>query len=56
MGSLDERLAKHSFLGLDTSIFIYHLETHPCYANLTQQLLASVESGQYNKRKIKLSF
>ena len=31
MGPVSERLAEHNRVGLDTSIFIYHLEAHPRY-------------------------
>jgi predicted nucleic acid-binding protein len=40
------RLAEHTIIGLDTSIFIYHLEAHPRYRSLTQELLAGVQSGR----------
>ena len=45
MERLRERLAQHTVVGLDTSIFIYHLEAHPHYQPLTRELLAAVESG-----------
>lgn len=41
------RLAGHTVLGLDTSVFIYHLEAHPCYLPLTMILLAGVQAGQW---------
>jgi predicted nucleic acid-binding protein len=41
-----ERLGGHSIVGLDTSIFIYHLEAHPRYQPLTQALLVGVQAGQ----------
>ena len=47
MGQLSERVATHSAIGLDTSVFIYHLEAHPDYQPLTQELLAGVENGQW---------
>ena len=47
MGRLSERLAASPVIGLDTSIFIYHFEEHPSYFDLTQKLLAGVESGQW---------
>jgi predicted nucleic acid-binding protein len=46
MGSLGERIASHIVIGVDTSIFIYHLETHPVYLPLTQELLAGIEAGE----------
>lgn len=42
-----ERLAGHAVIGLDTAIFIYHLEAHPRYLPLTQELLAGVQDGQW---------
>ncbi len=46
MGSLQDALSGHTRLGLDTAIFIYHLEQHPRYAPLTQSLLSGIETGQ----------
>jgi hypothetical protein len=31
MERLGERLTQHAVIGLDTSIFIYHLQAHPRY-------------------------
>lgn len=47
MGYISERLADHAVIGLDTSIFIYHLEAHPRYRLLTQEVLAGVQAGQW---------
>ena len=47
MGQFSERVGTHSVIGLDTSVFIYHLEAHPDYQPLTQELLAGVENGQW---------
>ena len=47
MGHLGERLATHTIIGLDTSVFIYHLEAHPVYLPLTRELLAGVETGRW---------
>ena len=41
-----ERLAGHSIVGLDTSVFIYHFEDHPRYRPLTQELLEAVQAGE----------
>jgi predicted nucleic acid-binding protein len=46
MERLGERLNQHALIGLDTSIFIYHLETHPRYRSLTQELFTAVEAGR----------
>jgi len=47
MGTLGERLTRHAIVGLDTSVFIYHLEAHRRYLALTQELLAGVEGGRW---------
>jgi len=41
------RLAGHAIIGLDTSVFIYHLEAHPRYQPLTQELLAGIQAGRH---------
>ncbi len=46
MGKLTEQLSDHTRIGLDTSIFIYHLERHPRYLCLTQELLSGIEAGR----------
>ncbi len=46
MERLRERLGGHAVIGLDTCIFIYHLEAHPRYQPLTQELLAGVQAGR----------
>jgi len=46
MASLDQRLANHSVIGLDTCVFIYHFEAHPHYLPLTRVVLKQIESGQ----------
>jgi len=45
MEHLLERLAAHALIGLDTCIFIYHLERHPKYFTVTQPLLRGIETG-----------
>ena len=47
MEHLGERIARHAIIGLDTVVFIYHLEAHPHYRPLTRELLAAVQSGQH---------
>lgn len=39
------RLAAHDVLALDTSIFIYHFESHSRYLSLTRTLLNQIQSG-----------
>ena len=46
MANLEQQLAAHSIIGLDTSIFIYHFEAHPDYLPLTRRILKEVESGR----------
>ena len=46
MASLEQRLANHQVIGLDTTVFIYHLEAHPKYLPLTRVILKQVQSGQ----------
>ena len=47
MGRLTDRLKGHIVIGLDTPVFIYHLEAHPRYLPLTQELLAGVQVGAW---------
>jgi predicted nucleic acid-binding protein len=47
MGRLTDRLTGYSSLGVDTAIFIYHLESHPNYNHLTQVLFSGVEDGKW---------
>jgi len=47
MASIGQRLAQHKIIGLDTSIFIYHIESNPRYQALTKTILSGVQSGQY---------
>ena len=46
MADLEQRLANHNLIGLDTSIFIYHLEGQVTYLPLTREILGRVEAGQ----------
>lgn len=48
MGILADALTGHTRLGLDTAVFIYHLERHPRYFALTHPLLAGVEAGHWS--------
>ena len=47
MGRLDERLAGHTRIGLDTSVFIYQFEAHPRYLPVTRELLSGVQGGRW---------
>jgi predicted nucleic acid-binding protein len=44
---ITDRLARHAVVGLDTPVFIYHLEAHPRYLPMTQALLAGIQAGQW---------
>ena len=48
MGRLTEQLDIHRSIGLDTPVFIYHLEANPNYLSLTQEILGGVEQGRWN--------
>jgi predicted nucleic acid-binding protein len=43
---LEQALAPHTLIGLDSSLFIYHFEAHPHYLPLTTEILQSIQSGQ----------
>jgi len=45
MADIEQRLSKHRFIGLDTAVFIYHLEGHPQYSPLTRTILTAVQAG-----------
>lgn len=47
MEQLAERLTAYTTIGLDTPIFIYHLEAHPVYQPLTRMILSGVEHRQW---------
>lgn len=45
MGEISNRLSGVRYCGLDTCVFIYHLEYHPLYAPLTREILRAIETG-----------
>jgi len=45
MKRLQDFLKNHPVIGLDTSIFIYHLEDHPRYSSLTEIIFNALEKG-----------
>jgi predicted nucleic acid-binding protein len=45
MKALQNFLKNHSVIGLDTSLFIYHLEDHPRYSALTEVIFGALENG-----------
>ena len=47
MEQLIKKLTRSGIAGIDTSIFIYHLEAHEKYAALTQKIFSSLESGKW---------
>jgi predicted nucleic acid-binding protein len=42
-----QSLGQHRLIGLDTSIFIYHLEVQPRYHPLTKELFEGIEQGHW---------
>jgi len=51
---ITSRLVRHTVIGLDTAVFIYHLEAHPRYLPLTQELLTGVQTGRWSAVTITL--
>lgn len=47
MAGLREKLTGAGVVGLDTSIFIYHLETNPTYSLLTETVFKGMEAGKF---------
>ena len=47
MERLNQRLARHDLIGLDTSIFIYHFENHAHYQPFAEAVLMGVQDGQW---------
>jgi predicted nucleic acid-binding protein len=47
MEQLIKRLTRAGTVGIDTSIFIYHLEAHHKYAVLAQKIFSSMEAGKW---------
>ncbi len=46
MVDLERRLARHALVGLDTSIWIYHLEANERYTPLTTAILSAIQAGR----------
>lgn len=46
MDDLRRRVAGHALVGLDTSIWIYHLEANERYAALSGQILTAIQAGR----------
>ncbi len=45
MKVLKDFLKNHPIIGLDTPLFIYHLEDHPRYSPLTEMIFNGLENG-----------
>lgn len=45
LAGLQESLNRHRLVGVDTMVFIYHLEDHPRYAQVTEVIFESLEAG-----------
>jgi predicted nucleic acid-binding protein len=39
---------RDKIIGIDTMVFIYHLEDHPDYSHLTDRIFEAVENGKYH--------
>lgn len=48
MDRLVHKLKKLEVVGIDTPLFIYHLEANKKYSNLTQKSFSSMESGSWH--------
>lgn len=46
MGHINDALAGHRVIAIDTCIWIYHFEQHPHYAEAAGALVAAVEQGR----------
>jgi predicted nucleic acid-binding protein len=46
MGTLNQLIAYRT-IGLDTSVFIYHLEAHPDYQKITHNILFMIEDRKF---------
>lgn len=47
MDRLVQKLTKLGVVGVDTPLFIYHLEAHKRYSGLTQKSFSSMENGKW---------
>lgn len=47
MDRLIQKLAKAGVVGIDTPVFIYHIEAHPQYSSLTREIFSSMENGKW---------
>lgn len=47
MDRLVKELEKADVVGIDTPVFIYHIEAHPQYSSLTREIFSSMESGKW---------
>jgi predicted nucleic acid-binding protein len=47
MERLIQKLTKAGVVGVDTPVFIYHLEAHPKYFSLTQKVFSSMENAKW---------
>ena len=45
MKRLQQFLASHPVIGVDSAVFIHHLEDHPRYTPLTEVIFAALEKG-----------
>lgn len=41
-------ISEGQIIGIDTMVFIYHLEDHPDFSTITERLFDAVEKGKYH--------
>ena len=39
---------RDKIIGIDTMVFIYHLEDHPDYSHVTERIFEAIENGKYH--------
>jgi len=47
VAGIERELINHAFIGLDTSVFIYHFEANTSYLSVTTILLNRIKNGQH---------
>ena len=45
---MDMKVLRAKTIGLDTMLFIYHMEDHPKYSTVTEKLFEGVEHGKHS--------
>lgn len=47
MAGIDDALRRHQHVGIDTPVFIYHLDAAARYASLTRAIFSALSSGSF---------